>query len=338
MKQRFDVNCLSEEAKRNCARLTQALAEFTEKTLENLTVIVLEDMLSNIRQRTTNVRETADKYTSTCPCSGRNSPQEKGVEYVKERNRPKKSHLKKRDDERVTPKYHEDYTSEGDDSAENGGLVCDEPEHRCELSARSVKGGRKKAASVPATFSKSLSWVTRSARHSYSNTGRSADRTSRYRGHRKLSDDKYNYREKTYDDSDNEEFVNRNHESKHGHRDDGWVTITKAKHNRESYRRKKKSPKKVMMHDDCRICDGIKRVSIDDINRKEYFAVKEKNTIPRHRERLHKASEEHVDEGIESERQRNDKNTSVLSVNADESGVARNEFDELQSYSDSSSI
>jgi hypothetical protein len=49
VQERFDVNCLSAEAKHSCADLTRTLAEFAENTLKNVTIVVLEDMLRNLK-------------------------------------------------------------------------------------------------------------------------------------------------------------------------------------------------------------------------------------------------------------------------------------------------
>lgn len=297
IKQRFNLNDLSEETRRSCEKLTHTLMEFTERTLENIAVVVLEDMLNNIKQRKNagNIEAAEEsskpEKTMSCCCKPKDSKKNQREKSKSEGGEKSSTGERKKPSKLVNYSYcSSEYDEDSEIHRDNGGGPSFEgPEHRCS-STRANKPGKK----TPSDDRHETKWYGgRDRRHSphlilryKKRAGRRCDGS----GHKCCS------RDEIHSSRTNETVCERKKNLPSKARDYSAVSRKKKQHatvgGDES--------------DECYICEHFKMVSVNETSRECAAASvsdskKEKNVCPK------KAAEDDYDvyeeerDGIEHE-------------------------------------
>lgn len=149
IKQRFSLSNLSEETRNYCEKLTSKLMEFTEKTIENIAVIVLEDILNNIKQRknvgsnVTSKESTKSEKSICCKLKSSRKSQRERIKHERQEN------MSTCDHKEIT-KMVNDCSSECDEviSYERATVESQEIHSNCtqtsEMSKKKSQEGRRK--------------------------------------------------------------------------------------------------------------------------------------------------------------------------------------------------
>lgn len=264
IKQRFSLSNLSEETRHHCEKLTSKLMEFTEKTIENIAVIVLEDILNNIKQRKdigSNITSKETTKSKKSICCKLKSSRKSQRERIKHERQEKMSTC----DHKEITKMVNDCSSECDEvtSCERASVQSQEIHSNC---TRTSEMSKKKSPKGRREFT--YQGRGRESRNS------SPHSTLRHRKHEKRCESG-NYK---YCSCAEEMSSNRSDSTICEHRKN---VSSKIKGSKNQHPKNKEDDFK----DDCHICEHFRMVSVNEKGREYASSLtkgnKEKNISSR---------------------------------------------------------